>query len=62
VFEPGFRGRATITGEGDGGLGLAIVRAVAQDHHGEISVHNQGPGCRFVLRLPWLPGRRPNTR
>jgi signal transduction histidine kinase len=52
VFEPGFRGRAAFTSEGGGGLGLAIVHAVAQAHGGAVSVHNQAPGCRFVLHLP----------
>jgi signal transduction histidine kinase len=28
-------------------------------HHGEISVHNQGPGCRFTVRLPLHSGGSP---
>ncbi|HEX9311634.1 MAG TPA: ATP-binding protein, partial [Actinomycetota bacterium] len=34
------------------GLGLAIARGIVEAHHGYISVRNDGPGCRFTLRLP----------
>jgi signal transduction histidine kinase len=34
------------------GLGLPIVRAIADAHHGRIAVEGEGPGARFVLRLP----------
>ncbi len=52
VFEPFFTTRATGTG-----LGLAVVRRVAADHRGTVSVRN-GPegGAVFALRLP-LDGR-----
>ena len=43
------RGGATETGAG---LGLAIARGLVQAHGGEISVRNQGHGCRFEVRLP----------
>jgi signal transduction histidine kinase len=58
VFEPGWRGTSARTpGQGEGaGLGLAIVRGVADAHGGEVTVANHGPGCRFVLRLPMAPG------
>jgi signal transduction histidine kinase len=54
VFEPGWRGSfARTPSPGDGaGLGLAIVRRVAEAHGGEVEVRNQGGGCRFELRLP----------
>lgn len=43
------RGRST----GGSGLGLSIVRHVAHNHGGEISVSSQeGEGSTFVLRLP----------
>jgi signal transduction histidine kinase len=60
VFEPGWRGTAARTpGEGEGaGLGLAIVRGVAEAHSGEVGVANHGPGCRFVMRLPVAQGGR----
>jgi signal transduction histidine kinase len=58
VFDPAFRGESARTPEtGDGGplgagLGLAIARGIVEAHRGEISVHNEGVGCRFVVRLP----------
>ncbi|UXH80350.1 hybrid sensor histidine kinase/response regulator [Roseateles amylovorans] len=38
------------------GLGLAIARAIAELHQGQISAHSPGPGCGacFELRLPVL--------
>jgi signal transduction histidine kinase len=53
VFEMAYRGDTARTpGDGGGGLGLAVARGLVEAHHGEISVHNQGPGCRFTVRLP----------
>jgi len=53
VFEMAYRGDAARTpGDGGGGLGLAVARGLVEAHHGEISVHNEGPGCRFTVRLP----------
>jgi signal transduction histidine kinase len=53
VFEMAYRGDAARTpGDGGGGLGLAVARGLVEAHHGEISVHNAGPGCRFTVRLP----------
>ena len=53
VFEMAYRGDAARTpGRGGGGLGLAVARGLVEAHHGEISVHNEGPGCRFTVRLP----------
>ena len=53
VFEMAYRGDAARTpGDGGGGLGLAVARGLVEAHHGEISVHNQAPGCRFTVRLP----------
>jgi signal transduction histidine kinase len=48
-----YRGDAARTpGDGGGGLGLAVARGLVEAHHGQISVHNEGPGCRFLVRLP----------
>jgi signal transduction histidine kinase len=56
VFEAGWRGTAARTpGIGEGaGLGLAIVRGVAEAHGGSVSVENLGDGCCFELRVPVL--------
>jgi signal transduction histidine kinase len=43
---------ARTPGEGGAGLGLAIVRGVAEAHGGTATVRNVHGGCRFELRLP----------
>jgi signal transduction histidine kinase len=52
VFERFFRGAGDRSGSS--GLGLAIVRAVAESHHGEVTLEPplDGRGARFVVRLP----------
>ena len=53
VFDLAFRGDAARTpSDGGGGLGLAVARGLVEAHHGRISVHNEGPGCRFTVLLP----------
>ena len=53
VFELAYRGDAARTpGDGGAGLGLAVARGLVEAHHGEISVRNEGAGCRFTVRLP----------
>ncbi|MDP1827923.1 MAG: ATP-binding protein [Archangium sp.] len=48
VFAPFFTGRARGTG-----LGLAVVRRVAEAHHGSITIETTpGGGATFVLKLP----------
>lgn len=56
IFEPFFTSRPDGTG-----LGLAVVRSVAEAHGGEIRVEAAGgpadrPGARFTLRLPLAAG------
>ncbi|MEN3283292.1 MAG: hypothetical protein V7607_4432 [Solirubrobacteraceae bacterium] len=45
-----------VRGEGDhgtsSGLGLSIVRAVAESHGGKVTLEDAKPGARFVVRLP----------
>jgi signal transduction histidine kinase len=59
VFDPAFRGERARTPEAtvNGGLGLAIARGIVEAHRGDISVRNEGPGCRFTVRLPVTPSR-----
>lgn len=57
VFEPGWRGTAARTADPSNrapgaGLGLAIVRGIAEAHAGDVSVRNVPGGCRFDVRLP----------
>lgn len=53
VFETGWRGSTARTPDAGGaGLGLAIVRGVADVHGGAASVVNVGTGCRFTLEIP----------
>jgi signal transduction histidine kinase len=52
-----------VRGGGDrgssSGLGLAIVRAVAESHRGRVELHDARPGARFVVRLPRVEAPRP---
>ncbi len=58
VFELAYRGDAARTpGDGGAGLGLAVARGLVEAHHGEISVQNEGQGCRFTIRLPLAAAR-----
>jgi signal transduction histidine kinase len=52
VFERFFRGAGDRSGSG--GLGLSIVRAVADSHAGTVKLEEplDGRGARFVVRFP----------
>jgi signal transduction histidine kinase len=54
VFDLAFRGEAARTPGEDGGagLGLAIAKGIVEAHSGEITVRNEGRGCRFTVLLP----------
>jgi signal transduction histidine kinase len=58
VFEVAWRGTQARTPEADSpvgagaGLGLAIVRGIAEAHSGDVTVGNVAGGCRFEMRLP----------
>jgi signal transduction histidine kinase len=55
VFEPFFRGRSTY-GEGGAGLGLALVKDLAEAMGGSVSVESTaGEGSCFTVRLPAAP-------
>ena len=50
LFEPFF---TTRTRDGGTGLGLAVVRAIVTEHHGDITVESEaGQGSRFLVELP----------
>jgi two-component system, OmpR family, sensor kinase len=51
VFERFTRG-AGDRGSSSSGLGLSIVRAVAESHGGSVELEDARPGARFVVRLP----------
>ena len=60
VFERFFRGSSDRGGSS--GLGLSIVRAVTESHHGTVGLVPplDGRGARFVVRLPvWRSGLDP---
>ncbi|MHB8670869.1 MAG: sensor histidine kinase [Acidimicrobiales bacterium] len=74
VFDLAFRGeRARTPGVarisdggapgGGAGLGLAIAKGLVEAHHGDIEVVNEGPGCRFTVRIPLSsPPSAPGSR
>ncbi|MFE7379199.1 sensor histidine kinase [Streptomyces zhihengii] len=52
VFDTGWRGTPARTPPSGAGLGLAIVRGIAEAHAGRADVRNVTGGCRFELTLP----------
>jgi signal transduction histidine kinase len=56
VFDTGWRASRARTPDGGAGLGLAVVRAVAQAHGGSVGIRNVPGGCRFEIRLPRAQG------
>lgn len=45
--------RSDSSARGGAGLGLAIVREIAERYHGRMTLHSKpGRGCRFDLRFP----------
>ncbi len=53
IFERFYRGRGALEQPG-AGLGLYLVRSIAEQHGGRVEVRNlEGRGCAFSL---WLPG------
>jgi len=59
IFEKFYRvGRSDTQGRRGSGVGLALVRHIAEAHGGDVTVDSApGEGSRFTLRLP-LAGRR----
>ncbi len=58
AFERFVRG-AGDRGSSSSGLGLSIVRAVAESHGGDVELDDARPGARFVVRLPLAAVRAP---
>jgi signal transduction histidine kinase len=53
IFEPFYRLPGASEREGGVGLGLALVRSIAERHHGTVHCEGRdGGGACFVLRLP----------
>jgi PAS domain S-box-containing protein len=62
LFEPFSQAKRTLDRTTGGlGLGLALVKSLAERHRGSVSVHSEGPdqGSTFVLRLPLDRPRTP---
>ncbi|WP_017587991.1 sensor histidine kinase [Nocardiopsis ganjiahuensis] len=56
IFERFSRGGRTARGERGAGLGLAIVRAIAEAHHGRVDLRSApGAGSTFTLVIPCVP-------
>lgn len=54
VFEPMYRGDAARTDDGTG-LGLALVKAIADRHGADIRLEDARPGLRVVTSFPGSP-------
>jgi signal transduction histidine kinase len=52
IFEPFYRLPGATERDGGVGLGLALVKAIAQRHGGRVSCEDRPGGATFVLELP----------
>ena len=59
IFEKFYRvGQSDTQGRRGSGVGLALVRHIAEAHGGDVTVASTpGEGSRFTLRLPVVPER-----
>jgi signal transduction histidine kinase len=58
VFEPFFRTDTARTVEGSG-LGLPLVKAIAERHGARVRLDDAAPGLRVSVSFPQRPGARP---
>ncbi|HEX4025443.1 MAG TPA: ATP-binding protein, partial [Steroidobacteraceae bacterium] len=61
LFEPFYQAESSLVhAHGGLGIGLALVRRIAQLHGGSVSAHSAGPGqgSEFVVRLPLVADER----
>ena len=57
IFEPFYRLPGASEREGGVGLGLALVKSIAQRHGGSVRCEARpGGGASFVVELPFTPG------
>ncbi|ALK90829.1 HAMP domain-containing sensor histidine kinase [Limnohabitans sp. 103DPR2] len=55
IFEPFFRLPGASEKAGSVGLGLSLVKSIAERHHGQVTCEDrEGGGASFVVRLPKL--------
>ena len=62
AFETFVRGDGDVAAQPGGGLGLAIVRAVARAHGGTATAQNVPGGARLTMTLALDPGPVPDAR
>ncbi|WP_407674043.1 sensor histidine kinase [Paludibaculum fermentans] len=62
IFDPFYRGKKAIDDQIHGtGLGLSLVKRIAEAHEGNVSVRSgPGTGAEFVLHLPTVPAGQRN--
>jgi signal transduction histidine kinase len=57
IFDPFYRGKKAVEDQIHGtGLGLSLVKRIAEAHEGNVSVRSgPGTGAEFILQLPTVP-------
>ena len=64
IFERFYRRGTELRRQTQGvGIGLHIVKKIAEAHHGRVWVEGEeGSGSRFILDLPWVQAGFPNAK
>lgn len=62
IFDPFYRGKRAVEDQIHGtGLGLSLVKRIAEAHEGNVSVKSTpGKGTEFILRIPTVPAGQRN--